>query len=834
MTQPNAEASNERHGTGCSLSPLASCFPLLLRRAPFLLAAVIVLASTLFYRPQSYGIWADQMTYYLQANSLAFDGDLQFDRHDLERFRRHGWTELAHHATPVPAKGPTGLFLREANGRFYYSKPFLYSLAAVPFVWLAPVRGLILLNGLLWLTLLEIAFRWYRRFNGPGRAATIAALTWTGCAAPFYIFVIHTDLMIPTLLAMALYLWLTSEARGGRLEAGSKEGLRKTVECGGSTPPCPSQERSFEEKQSGLRRAQTSASSVEPSSRVMPPHFKMGRIAFAGVFFGLALYEKSPLVFFLGAASGCLLWRREWRAAGALLLSALVVFALPTAVHFAQDGHFSPYQGRRVYCDGAFPFDDLEKARKQLSDHRHPGGEFFDPHFGRSLLTAANLHLFAVQLPGRIAYYLVGRKTGLFPYLTPALVALVLWLALRQWRGEGRPTLWIAMALAAYVLFYFLTLSAYYGGPTAIGNRYALQVLPAFLLLVQRFPHTRARFASVVVALAGAALFFPGYDLLRPYGKVRDNLDLLQKPRFRWLPFEWHLAWFMADKESATVSLGEFGKLLRLTDLNPTHSEEGYFTPLARHEVALLTRIPFPEFPISLATHSLPLAGQVRSGRNRHSFALAPHETQLLRLPLSLRCYASYRTLGVYCYSIEIVATSPLESNTIYPEDFYSQIGPFVRWFADPRATSATASVVPDNPGDAGRLLWGWQAPETPNEQGLRVRWAGEATESAVVLRAAQKRDHILRVVAQCPVVMETDVLWNGRLLDTWLISPEKGVFSRQIRADDLREGENVLCLRHRRLWQPLALFGAKASDDDRWLAIHYQRFELEPTNRNE
>ncbi|MBM3333786.1 hypothetical protein FJY63_03910, partial [Candidatus Sumerlaeota bacterium] len=171
--------------------------PTFLSRA--VIAAVVLIAAIL-YCPQRYGIWADQMTYYLQANSLAFDGDLRFDQRDFARFQRHGWSE----------KGPNGLYLRAANGRFYYSKPFLYSLAAVPFVWIAPVRGPIVLNGLLWLLLVEITFRWYRRFNAARRAAIVAALAWVGSVAPFYIFVIHTDLMIATLLAGALYLWLTS------------------------------------------------------------------------------------------------------------------------------------------------------------------------------------------------------------------------------------------------------------------------------------------------------------------------------------------------------------------------------------------------------------------------------------------------------------------------------------------------------------------------------------------------------------------------------------------------------------------------------------------------
>jgi len=772
----------------------------IVRRAPFLLAAAIVLVSTAFYRPQSYGIWADQMTYYLQANSIAYDGDLQFDRRDLERFRRHGWTEGAPHAAPTPAKGPYGLFLREAGGRFYYSKPFLYSLAAVPFVWVAPVRGLIVLNGLLWLALLEITFRWYRRFNPSGRAATIAALAWTASAAPFYIFVIHTDLMIPTLLAMALYLWLTSEKEEVRDEKSEARSERLKSEI------------------------QNRKSKIELAARRSIP-----RIVLAGVFFGLALYEKNPLFFFFAAALGYMLWRREWREAYVLLAATTAVFALPTSVHIAQDGHFSPYQGRRVYCDGAFPFDDLGKARSHLAGYRHPGDEFFEIQIGRTLLTRENLGRFVTQMPAKCGYYLVGRKTGLFPYLTPALMALALWFALRQWRGQGRATIWIAPALLAYVLFYFLTLSAYYGGPAAIGNRYALQVFPAFLLLVRRFPPARMRFASVVIVLAGAGLFFPGHDLLTPYGKMRDNLELSQKPRFRWLPFEWHLAWFMSGKSSAVVSLGKLGQCLHMTDLNPTYSENGYFIPSSRHQVALLTRIPLREFPVPLTAHGQSLSGWVRSGRDRFVFSLAPYETQLVRLPLALRRHAVHRTMEIYCYSIEIVTTSPLERNAIYPKDYYERIGPFVRWFADEWSTSATASLSPDDPRDSGRLLWGWHAPELLDERGMRRRWAGEATESAVVLAAAQKGDHILRVTAECAVAMETDLFWNGRQRGKWLIGPGKGVFSQPIEGANVRLGRNILCLRHRWLWQPTAINQPGATNDDRWLAVHYERFELEP-----
>jgi len=750
------------------------------RRAPFLVLAATVLALAAAYRPQRYGIWADQMTYYLQADSIAFDGDLQFDRRDLARFRSHGWKE----------KGPIGLFLREANGRFYYSKPFLYSLAAVPFVWIAPVRGPIVLNALLWLFLLEITHRWYRRRNGAVRAATIAALAWIGSAAPFYIFVIHTDLMIPALLGAGLYLWLTSG------EAGS-----------------PARSESTD-----VRAPSGDGSS--PEGRRSP-----WRILLSGIFFGLAVYEKNPLVFFLAAAAGSLCARREFRRAGLMVAAALFAFLLPTSVHLAQDGHFSPYQGRRIYCNGDFPFDNLDKARASVARFHHPGSEFFEPRLGRTLFSAEHLRRFASSLPAKVGFYFVGRKTGLFPYLTPALAALILWLG-GLVRRE-RSSTWIAAALAAYVIFYFFVLSAYYGGATAIGNRYALQVLPAFLFLVGRFPRERRGFAAMAGLLAGAALFFPGYDLFSPYGKVRDNLDLFQKPRFRWLPFEWNLAWFMADKTSAVADLGTVGKVLRLTDMNPTFDERGYFLSGRRHDVALLTRKPMERIAVRLAARSRRCEGRILSGKNRARFSLEPFETKIVQIPLGLRGHAFYRRFDVYCYIISFRVETPLEADTIYPEGYYKQLGPFLRWLGDAPPPSASTAVVPDEPACAADLLWGWHAPEPPQGSPLRTRWAGEAMESAVVVAGERPRDCILEIEAECPTVEGVECLWNGRRLGKRFLGPGKADLRFPLPAALVRAGGNVLVLRHDWLWQPSVLFGDSATGDSRSLAVHYRRIAL-------
>jgi multisubunit Na+/H+ antiporter MnhG subunit len=753
----------------------------ILHRSSFIicLVAVVVLTAAALYRPQSYGVWADQMTYYLQANSLAFDGDLQFDQRDLERFRRHGWAE----------KRPYGLFLREANGRFFYSKPFLYSLLAVPFVWVAPVRGLIVLNSVLWLILLWITFSWYRRFNSAPQAATIAALAWIGSAAPFYIFIIHTDLMIPTLLAAALFFWLTS-------------------------PIGP-------HAQSEIRN---------PKSEIENPKSKTQnwRIAFSGILFGLAMYEKNPFVFFFAAAWVALITRRQWRGASAFLGTALVAFALPTLVHVAQDGHVSPYWGRRIYCDVTFPFDNLDQARAEISKRDKQTGQTFQERLIGDLVSPNRIRRFVAELPTKTFCLLVGRKTGLFPYLAPALIALALWLALRQWRAEEKASLWIAAALAAYFLFYFYALRAYYGGSTAIGNRYALQVFPAFLLLVRRLPRPRAAFTAVAGLLLAGGLFFPGPDLLCPYGKVRDNFELFLKPRFRWLPFEWHLTHFVCDKPPLLITVGKVVRILPLSLLNPTYSHKAYFVGSARHEVAILSYLPSDTFPIRLTARTKPQAGWLASGRNRVAFSLAPYESAVFRVPLTLRDRATFAGFDVYSYPLEIITTPSLGDNEIYPKRYYRRLGAFVHWVADERPATATVTVVPDDPRDVGRLLWGWHAPEPPDERGLCRRWAGEARESAVLMPVKGRRDYVLRATADCPVVMETEVVWNGRTLGTWRIAPGQESYSQPISAADVREGDNILCLRHKNLWEPPAAPGADGNVVVRQLAVHYRRFSLE------
>jgi hypothetical protein len=99
------------------------------------------------------GGWSDESTYYLLAHSLARDLDFTYRREDLVRV----WEEF----TP----GPQGIFLKkgkdidihgssefpfvqwtkredpESGTRLYYSKSYIYPLAAAPFVYAFGTSG---------------------------------------------------------------------------------------------------------------------------------------------------------------------------------------------------------------------------------------------------------------------------------------------------------------------------------------------------------------------------------------------------------------------------------------------------------------------------------------------------------------------------------------------------------------------------------------------------------------------------------------------------------------------------------------------------------------------
>lgn len=159
-----------------------------------LFAATLAAAATLDRRawPSFVG---DEATYLMQAQSLAWDFDLEYTRQDYDRF-------VAQWGRP-----PEGLILQSVDGgrTLVYGKPAAYPLFIAPFVRLAPIRGPGVANALLLALASILAARTLQRRIGDAAPLWVAA--WVFASVTFaYVFWIHSDLFLMCLVAIALAL----------------------------------------------------------------------------------------------------------------------------------------------------------------------------------------------------------------------------------------------------------------------------------------------------------------------------------------------------------------------------------------------------------------------------------------------------------------------------------------------------------------------------------------------------------------------------------------------------------------------------------------------------
>jgi len=159
-----------------------------------LLAATLAAAATLDRRdwPSFVG---DEATYLMEAQSLAWDFDLEYTRQDHDRF-------VAQWGRP-----PEGLILQSMDGgkTLVYGKPAVYPMFIAPFVRLSPTRGAAVANALLLALAAVMAARALQRRIGDVAPLWVAA--WVFASVTFaYVFWVHSDLFLMCLVAIALAL----------------------------------------------------------------------------------------------------------------------------------------------------------------------------------------------------------------------------------------------------------------------------------------------------------------------------------------------------------------------------------------------------------------------------------------------------------------------------------------------------------------------------------------------------------------------------------------------------------------------------------------------------
>jgi hypothetical protein len=437
--------------------------------------------------------WGDGATYYAMAWSLARDFDLRFDAGDLARVRGE-----------YP-NGPQGLFLKRASGgltvdasvgfpwvrrvrpdekRLYYAKAFVHPLVAAPLVALAGTRGLTAANGLLLSAALWLAFSVLRRRGlAPWPALATAAGLLLLTVTPVYLAWPTPEIAGLSLITAALAAW----AAGRPLLAAVLFGV-----AGYLKPP---------------NVLMASPLGLEPllprdGERLVGPGFarRLGECIRRGAV--------------LAVTAGCLYGLN----------------AVATGELNYQGGERKTFYGRFPFDAAGSTFDDsgtwmvtnqvgpLVAGRDDASVTEQSG-------------PARNPAEIRESLAWNLGYFWIGRFGGALAYFLPAVAALGLFLL--GGRRDRRGWLALLSIVLSWLAYIWIIPDNWYGGGGTVGNRYFLNLLPAFLFLV---PPRRARWV-VVAALVGAAVFL-GPLLVSP---VRHSLrpgDHATSPVFKVLPAE--------------------------------------------------------------------------------------------------------------------------------------------------------------------------------------------------------------------------------------------------------------------------------------------------------
>ena len=144
-----------------------------------LVGTLIAFVPAIFFPVARYG---DASDYVMMTMSLAHDGDLVYERADLDRV-------LA--TRPEGTDYPAGLFLiRGETGRFFVGgHSFYYPMLAVPFYLVFGLRGFLVLNGLLWLiALVLIRNHWAPSMGNPTSWLLALAALWLSAAYDYLLW----------------------------------------------------------------------------------------------------------------------------------------------------------------------------------------------------------------------------------------------------------------------------------------------------------------------------------------------------------------------------------------------------------------------------------------------------------------------------------------------------------------------------------------------------------------------------------------------------------------------------------------------------------------------
>ena len=403
-----------------------------------------------------------EVTYLMAAASLAWDGDLSYDREDYDRYVRTWEREPEAVALTTTA----------GSSKIGFGRPPVYAVVAAPFVRISPRRGPAMLNWLLLAFAAAASALLLERSVGPWAPAWIAL-----CVAGTTAFTL-LPLPSPELfrLAVSALAWalVVQVMPSPRRTAGRAAGSRRPIETTGRT---------------------------------------VLRWSLVGCLLALAVMasvDGFSLLPALGAAAWLsLLQPRRRLAAVALSAASVLTFAVLFGAAALARGGAGPVEHEVFDRATGFPAVDFEAeewsrtAGLRREGLRAGGAEADRPQFD---MRAAE----GLRLP-TLLYALVGRTVGFLPYCAPLVWAALWGLAAGGWRRVLLVAAVGSFAARALLFPFDLGDESTTLGPGGIGA-----LAPMFWFLVARLSLMRILMVAVSAALVLYPLWLQPDAALRP------------------------------------------------------------------------------------------------------------------------------------------------------------------------------------------------------------------------------------------------------------------------------------------------------------------------------
>jgi tetratricopeptide (TPR) repeat protein len=439
-----------------------------------LLIFLVAISLSVKYQNVVTYLFSDEAVYYMMAQSLAFDRDITYTNADLVRFYED-WRG-----------GPQGVFLtrvvRNGEEKIYYAKPFLYPLFLTPFVYLFGLQGFLVFNSLLLVSTIMLGYLYLKKYNSE-QIALLFSMTFFVLATSFvYTFWSTPEVFHMFLIAAGLFLLFYEtpvQSQGRKYMSAFLLALATLAK-----------------PYNGIFLLPALIGSIRSRNDV---YVDRRREIFSGINYAFQRYKHV-----LGVG-----------------ITFLLVIGILCGAQYLVMGQWNAYAGDRKTFYGHFPLESSNAEFTNLGT-RQTNDVYFEESF------YFNPKVFVYNL----FYYVFGRFTGILPYFFPALVALFCFGITLSPSLTLRASLLFVIGISILIYIVWAP-SNYHGGSGAIGNRFFMNIYPAFLFLVTRIPG----FGTVLTA-AGVSVLFLAQVLINPfYSSYNPSVHAFRFP-FRMLPVE--------------------------------------------------------------------------------------------------------------------------------------------------------------------------------------------------------------------------------------------------------------------------------------------------------